>query len=279
MELKLPEDVEMASMQNCPDEGIGNSRPSTSPFVNTRLQAIENKPFDRHAAKLIVRKGYSGMSEATVSERMLMFSSNNSSRSRSPHKLHEEKKQRILREDWIRENTPIKDGDDEVENTEFGGIPRNRDSKRISQARIEVPLLLAHVKVSERVSKIGTGDENVPSIKGSTPRDEMPSLLAHVRVAERASSFSIPDGLSSARNTESRDEMPSLLAQVKVSEKISDHTSKDETLPKKISMERNNTGNTEERSLDSTLDDSRENIANTAEFSTKVKEHYLNMLL
>ena len=270
MELKLPKDVEMASMQNCPNGGIGNSRPSTSPFVNTRLQAIENKPSDQRTERPTVRKGYSGMSEATVSERMLMFSSNNSSRSRSPHKQHEEKKQRILREDWIRENTPIKNGDDEVENTEFGGIPRNRDSKRISQARIEVPLLLAHVKVSERVSNFGTEDNQLAR-KGSAPRDEMPSLLAHVRVAERASSFSIPDGASTARSTESRDEVPVLLAHVKVSQKISNFTSKDEIFPKKVPMERNSTGNIEELSLDSTLDDSRESVIDTTAVSSKVR--------
>jgi hypothetical protein len=68
---------------------------------------------------------------------------------------------------------------------------RNIDTQRLnqnSQARSEMPSLLAHVKVSERASMFALQDEECRA-KSSSNRDEMPSLLAHVKVSERASVY------------------------------------------------------------------------------------------
>jgi hypothetical protein len=68
---------------------------------------------------------------------------------------------------------------------------RNNDTQRLnqnSQARSEMPSLLAHVKVSERASMFALQDEECRA-KSSSNRDEMPSLLAHVKVSERASVY------------------------------------------------------------------------------------------
>ena len=57
-----------------------------------------------------------------------------------------------------------------------------------SNARSEMPSMLAHVKVSERASRFTTLEEDSKT-RRSTNRDEVPALLAHVKVSERATVY------------------------------------------------------------------------------------------
>ena len=100
--------------QTLPDNGQQKSPtayiPSTTSFVSELLQVFQNVPSE------ILKKrsfpdpdmggysGYSGMHESTVSERSLAFKTNRESL--IPTLRLEEKGKRILREEWIKNNSP-----------------------------------------------------------------------------------------------------------------------------------------------------------------------------
>jgi hypothetical protein len=236
MESTVPDEVEHTPMSVCPPGGIGGSRTSTSPFVSNRLMAIENKSTDKGRKAPTEGNGYSGMHEATVLERMRLFTSNNSSRSSSSPRVQEEKSKRVLREDWIKESTPIKSQvvDAAPEIAYHGGIPVPRKLS-ISQARTELPIMLAHVKVSERASNFNVLDEGSSLKKNASTKEEVPSVLRNLRGTERSSSISLMDPITPQKSNQTIEEVPQLCRDVRVSERMTTfNSSEQDIVPKNI---------------------------------------------
>lgn len=237
MDSTVPDDAEHTPTSVCPPGGLGGSRTSTSPFVSNRLMAFENKSTDKGTKRPTEGNGYSGMHEATVLERMRLFTSNNSSRSSSSPRVQEEKSKRVLREDWIKESTPVKSAVEDTvpEITYKGGIPIPRKLS-ISQARTELPIMLAHVKVSERASNFNILDEGSSLKKNVTSAEELPSVLRNFRAAERSSSISLMDPVTTPpRSNQIIEEVPQLCRDVRVSERMTTfNSSEQDIVPKNI---------------------------------------------
>jgi hypothetical protein len=222
MESTVPDEVEHIPMSVCAPGGTGGSRTSTSPFVSNRLMAIENKSTDKGTKRPTEGNGYSGMHEATVLERMRLFTSNNSSRSSTSPRV-EEKSKRVLREDWIKEGTPIKPAVEVAvpEIAYHGRIPIPKKLS-ISQARTELPIILAHVKVSERASNFNILDEASSLKKNASCKEELPSVIRNIRApTERSSSIPLMDSITPPpKNVQTIEEVPQLCRDVRVSERM-----------------------------------------------------------
>ena len=212
----------------------GCYRPTDSnPFVSERLQTYQSAPINQPSKRSSLSNDvdrYCGMSESSVSERALAFKSAakkvvaSNRQSLIPNLRVEEKGKRILREEWIKNNSPISSPDKaknhpprpktkRIASTSFidqrqkSISPRAKRSS-MSSARTEMPKMLAHVKVSERASNYTAHEEESsqrgssryltrsesPSLVLSEARTEMPTMLAHVKVSERASNYHIPIG-------------------------------------------------------------------------------------
>lgn len=205
----------------------------SNPFVSERLYVFENAPTIPSRKRSSLSNdvdGYSGMSESTVSERALAFKFAAKKvvalnrQSLIPSLRMEEKGKRILREEWIRNNSPTSSPDKAMARSPLkekkipssGYIdqrlkeasPRPKRSS-MSSARTELPRMLAHVKVSERASNYTAYEEEhsqrrrssrflarseSSSLILSEARTEMPTMLAHVKVSERASNYHSPLG-------------------------------------------------------------------------------------
>ena len=205
----------------------------SNPFVSERLHAFQGAPTNQSSRKSSFSNDvdrYCGMSETSVSERALAFKPAakmavaSNKQSLIPKVRVEEKGKRILREEWIKNNSPISSPDKAknyplrqkakritstgfIDQREKSISPRAKRSS-MSSARTEMPRMLAHVKVSERASNYTAHEEessqrrssryltrsDSPSLVLSEARTEMPTMLAHVKVSERASNYHIPAG-------------------------------------------------------------------------------------
>lgn len=231
-------DTNLASRMTMDDETIisdysnhTNNR-SAAPFVSERLQVFQNVPSDPLKRKSFTPNelnGYSGMTDTTVSERSAAFKAAarkvilTNRVSLIPSLRVEEKGKRILREEWIKNNSPHcsptkqKKGltepltdDINCQILDFGHERDEEHSQRMyeyprehsnpkehssSTARIELDTF-SFGKVSSLQSKFITPENfnensNDENRKESQVRSEMNLLVKNVKVAERASNYNI----------------------------------------------------------------------------------------
>jgi hypothetical protein len=130
---------------------------STSPFVSNRLQAYERSATVEEKKSPSEFSGRAATLASSISQRMLAFE-NSTGRSSviSPTPNFEK---RSLREDWIKKSTVVKVASEEVKvgKEVLKADPTTTHSvssdRRVSQARFEMPKLLAHVNVLQRASQ------------------------------------------------------------------------------------------------------------------------------
>lgn len=130
---------------------------STSPFVSNRLQAYQRSVTVEEKKSPSEFSGRPATLASSISQRMQAFE-NSTGRSSiiSPTPNFEK---RSLREDWIKKSTTVKVASEEgkEEKQVLKADPTTTHSvssdRRVSQARFEMPKLLAHVNVLQRASQ------------------------------------------------------------------------------------------------------------------------------
>ena len=190
--------VKMNSM-----DGNDSIRSSISTFVSNRMMAYST------LAKDNVRQRYgsdvNGNVEthgASIIQRKLAFEHAKSRQSSTyPPPPYPEK--RLPRAEWIRQSSPPKPQLEEIHEIPSTSSSRNSSGtdRRLSQARVEMPKLLAHVNVMQRASQFVNSD--------ALQKED--SFISHRKGPERMSSVTPPEPASPTKASVPFQSQPSSL--------------------------------------------------------------------
>ena len=140
-----------------------NSRTSTSPFVSNRLQAYQRSVTVEEKKSPSEFSGRPATLASSISQRMLAFENSTSSTRASiisPTPIFE---RRSMRVDWIKKSSTVKvacEDDKEILKADPSSSHSVGADRRVSQARFEMPKLLAHVNVLQRASQYLSSDSS-----------------------------------------------------------------------------------------------------------------------
>ena len=140
-----------------------NSRASTSPFVSNRLQAYQRSVAVEEKKSPSEFSGRPATLASSISQRMLAFENSTSSTRAStisPTPIFE---RRSMRVDWIKKSSTVKvacEDEKEILKADPSSSHSVGADRRVSQARFEMPKLLAHVNVLQRASQYLSSDNS-----------------------------------------------------------------------------------------------------------------------